>query len=102
MTLLAPGEASSDGEARAAPVRSLPTSPPSDDLKERDKKKSEKRRRPLSSPASGWIPITDQAVFAAVQRARLLERWPPVTQPSPPGLFSRIRNYIIGLLDLDP
>jgi hypothetical protein len=85
LTLLAPGEASSDGEALAAPVRSPPTFPPSDDLKKRDKKKSEK-----SSSPSGWIPITEQAVFAAVQRARLLGRWPLFTQPSPPGLFAAV------------
>ncbi len=99
MTLLAPGEASPDGEARAAPVRSPPTFPPSDDLKKCVKKRSDKRR-PVSSgsregnhsPPLGWVPVTDQAVFAAVQRARLLERWPPFTQPSPPGLFGRIRN----------
>jgi hypothetical protein len=100
LTLLAPGEASSDGDARAAPapVRSLPTSPPSDDLKKCVKKRSDKRR-PVSSgpregnhPPLGWVPVTDEAVFAAVQRARLLERWPPFTQPSPPGLFGRIRN----------
>jgi hypothetical protein len=89
LTSLAPGEASSDGEARAAPLYSPQTSAPSDDLKKRVEKKSEKRRRPLSSfSPSGWIPISDQAVFAAVQRARLLERWPPFTQPSPPGLFT--------------
>jgi hypothetical protein len=84
-----PGEASFDGETRAAPVRSPPTSAPSDsdDLKKRDKKKSEKSFSP-----SGWIPITEQAVFAAVQHARSLERWPSFTQPSPPDLFAAAKR----------